>query len=297
MTKPLRSDPFEPAEPSWFDHLEPFDLRPLFPLERAALLDLLRSLDPDEWQAPTICPGWSVHDLALHLLNGDLRFVAGRRDGYQSPHGPRVEPPFGRAEVTALVDAINNRWIDGARWMSPRQLVDQLERSGAEYADTLATMDLQALGIPVDWIISQPAPRWIDIAREYTERLVHQQQIRSAIGRPLISDPVLVRPMYDTFVLALPAALRAVPAPIGATVRLTIAGDAGGVWTAERSTSDWRLVGETRDEPFAVVVLDQDDAWRLFTKGSSPDAVRRRAQLTGDRTALDAVLSMVTVLA
>jgi uncharacterized protein (TIGR03083 family) len=297
MNGSARTDPVESSQSSWFDHLEPFDLRPLFPIERAALLELLRSLDPDEWQAPTICPGWSVHDLALHLLNGDLRFVASWRDGYQSPHGPRVEPPFGRAEVTALVDTINNRWIDGARWMSPRQLIDQLERSGAEYSDTLAAMDLQALGIPVDWIVSQPAPVWIDVAREYTERLVHQQQIRAATGRPLVADPALVRPMFDTFLLALPTALRAVPAPIGAKVRSIIAGDAGGVWTAERMMSEWRLVGDSGNEPFATVVLDQDDAWRLFTKGLSPDTVRRRAQLTGDQTALDAVLSMVTVLA
>ncbi|MCW2608081.1 MAG: hypothetical protein JWO60_2774, partial [Frankiales bacterium] len=33
--------------------------------ERAALLDLLAASGPD---APTLCPGWTTHDLAAHLV-------------------------------------------------------------------------------------------------------------------------------------------------------------------------------------------------------------------------------------
>ena len=40
----------------------------LYPVERAALLDLLGQLKPDEWAAPTECPAWSVKGIALHLL-------------------------------------------------------------------------------------------------------------------------------------------------------------------------------------------------------------------------------------
>jgi hypothetical protein len=41
----------------------------LFPTEREALLDLLRSLSQARWAAPTICASWSVKDVALHLLS------------------------------------------------------------------------------------------------------------------------------------------------------------------------------------------------------------------------------------
>ena len=37
--------------------------------ERAALCDDLDSFSADEWEAPTACPGWSVHDVVAHLLD------------------------------------------------------------------------------------------------------------------------------------------------------------------------------------------------------------------------------------
>ena len=275
----------------------PTDLRPLFPRERAALLEVLQSLSADEWQLSTVCAGWSIHDVALHLLNGDLRFIAGRRDGFQSPHGPRVQPPFGRAEVTALVDEINNRWIAGARWMSPRQVVDQLERSGVEYAETMAAIDMNAPGIPVDWIQPGPAPAWMDVAREFTERWIHQQQIRDAADRPLLNDRWALYPVFDTFMLALPNALRGVDAPIGANVHLTIRGEAGCTWIVRKSEDGWEFGSDRGSNSFATVALDQDTAWRLYTKGVARADALPRIERTGDPSAIEAMVGMVTVLA
>lgn len=275
----------------------PTDLRPLFPRERAELLDVLRALRPEEWQLPTVCAGWSIHDIALHLLNGDLRFIAARRDGYQSSHGPTVQPPYGRVEVTALVDEINNRWIAGARWMSPRQVMDQLERSGIEYAETLATIDMNAAGIPVDWIQPGPAPAWMDIAREFTERWIHQQQIRDAAGCRLLNDRWALYPVFDTFMLALPNALREVDVPIGATVRLTIRGESGCTWIVHKTGDGWEFGGDRGTQPHATVALDQDTAWRLYTKGIAREDAFPRIERAGDPTAIEALIGMVTVLA
>jgi Mycothiol maleylpyruvate isomerase N-terminal domain len=58
----------------------PIDVRSLLGLERNALVDLLASLDKGEWNAPTPCPGWSVHHLALHLVHDDLRRLSARRE-------------------------------------------------------------------------------------------------------------------------------------------------------------------------------------------------------------------------
>jgi uncharacterized protein (TIGR03083 family) len=275
----------------------PSDLRPLFPRERAALLDVLRSLNAEQWQLPTVCAGWSIHDIALHLLNGDLRFIAARRDEYQSPQGPRVQPPYGRAEVTALVDEINNRWIAGARWMSPRQLVGQLERSGVEYAETMATFDMDEPGIPVDWIQPGPAPAWMDVAREFTERWIHQQQIRDAAGRPLLNDRWALYPVFDTFMLALPNALREVDAPIGSNIHLTIRGDAGCTWIVRKTDDGWEFGSDRAMKPFASVALDQDTAWRLYTKGIARIEALPRIERSGDPVAIEAMVGMVTVLA
>jgi hypothetical protein len=43
----------------------PLDTRPLLPLERAEFLGLLSDLETGDWQRPTVCPGWRVHDVWL----------------------------------------------------------------------------------------------------------------------------------------------------------------------------------------------------------------------------------------
>lgn len=37
--------------------------------ERQALIDLFRTLAPDQWRAPSLCPGWTTHDVLAHLTS------------------------------------------------------------------------------------------------------------------------------------------------------------------------------------------------------------------------------------
>jgi Mycothiol maleylpyruvate isomerase N-terminal domain len=68
------------------------DTRELFPAERRALLDLLAELTDDEWHLPTVCTGWTVHDLVLHLLGVDVQNLSGGRDRF---NGPPSQAPAG----------------------------------------------------------------------------------------------------------------------------------------------------------------------------------------------------------
>ena len=54
----------------------------LFPVLDAQLIDLLRSLAPDEWERQTIAPRWKVKDVAAHLLDTQLRKLSFGRDAY-----------------------------------------------------------------------------------------------------------------------------------------------------------------------------------------------------------------------
>jgi hypothetical protein len=60
----------------------------LFPRIEGLLLDLLRSLTPDEWELQTIAPQWKVKDVAAHLLDTQLRKLSLARDGYFPPAPP-----------------------------------------------------------------------------------------------------------------------------------------------------------------------------------------------------------------
>ncbi len=44
-----------------------FDVFPLIAAERVRLADALATLTPAEWEAPSLCTGWTVHVVAAHL--------------------------------------------------------------------------------------------------------------------------------------------------------------------------------------------------------------------------------------
>jgi uncharacterized protein (TIGR03083 family) len=57
------------------------DVWPIVHAERAALLADLEGLDERQFDEPSLCPGWSVHDVVAHLVDTArttrLRFVVG----------------------------------------------------------------------------------------------------------------------------------------------------------------------------------------------------------------------------
>jgi hypothetical protein len=155
------------------------DARALVPRLRAELAALLTGLTAGDWALSTACPGWSVHDVAAHLLGVELGNVSVRRD----------------------------RWRLGLA----------------------AGEDLDA---------------WLDVAREYMERYVHQQQIRDAAGRPPLGA-AFTGPVLETAAHALPRALDPVTRPAGTVVRFTAEGEGGGSWHVVRTAAGWELASAT----------------------------------------------------
>jgi uncharacterized protein (TIGR03083 family) len=264
-----------------------------------ALLELLERLAPEQWAAPTICPGWTVKDVALHLLGDDVGVLSRLRDDF-------VHPAFGEgldvATLPGLIAAIDRQnavWVAGARRISPRLLIELLALTGSLSAAYYDALDLTVLGAPVDWAGPAAAPIWLDVAREYTERWVHQQHIRDAVGMPGLKERQWLAPVLETFVHGLPRALQArdAAAAEGTAVRLIVSGEAGGVWVARRQEGTWTLVKDAGQPAAATVTLDQDVAWRLFTKGIAGEEAKRKARIEGDARLADRVFETVSILA
>ncbi|HEV2275357.1 MAG TPA: maleylpyruvate isomerase N-terminal domain-containing protein, partial [Acidobacteriaceae bacterium] len=121
---------------------------------RQLLLQLLESLSPSDWGQPTAAPLWSVKDVALHLLGGDIGNLSRRRDRFQEPG----KPITGYRELVAFINGLNEDWVRAARRMSPRLLCDLLAFTGPQLADYFAGLDLFALGGPVNWAGPERAP-------------------------------------------------------------------------------------------------------------------------------------------
>jgi uncharacterized protein (TIGR03083 family) len=282
--------------------LQPVLTLHLFPDERRALLDLLSALDAAHWAAPTVCPGWSVKDIAAHLVGDDLGRLSGGRDHYSS--GGLQWTGQGDFSKTLLlwVNEANERWVVAARRLSPRLLIDLLRWSGEETQRYFETLDMDEIGEPVTWAGPEPAPVWLDIAREYTERWLHQAQIRDATGQPSLTEPHLFAPVLDTFVRALPHAFRETDVPTGTHVLLRITGVGGQgfpplQWSLLREDARWSLLDSAEKEPVTTITLDADTAWRLFTRGLAKSEARGRAHITGERRLGDKVLDTVSIIA
>jgi uncharacterized protein (TIGR03083 family) len=258
-----------------------------------ALLDVLASLAPADWELPTACAGWSVHDVALHLLGDDVGMLSSRRDGYRTG-GSSIA---GWDELVALINDQNARWVQATRWISPQLLADLLRLTGEQVAAYFQSLDPYALGVSVDWAGPEPAPVWLDLAREYTERWHHQQHIRDAVEKPGLMGPRYLAPALDAFVRALPHTYRHVQAEEGALVGLTIAGESGGQWFLLRERGEWRLYVEATRPPQTEVVVDQDLAWRLFTKGISKDQALAKVTVKGDPLLGARMLEVVSIIA
>lgn len=210
------------------------DTRDLLAPLRAELITLLASLTPPEWDAATSCPGWSVHGVASHLLGVEIGNVSIRRDGWGLRPGPGES-------LDEWLDRFNQQWVAAARRISPALLTQLLDLAGRQFEETVAALDLDATGGPVDWATGpEPAPAWLDVAREYMERFVHQYQIRDACSRPQLSGEFAAAVVH-TAVHALPRALAGISRPAGTVVSFTVDGEHGSAWHLMAAPDGWQL--------------------------------------------------------
>jgi uncharacterized protein (TIGR03083 family) len=255
---------------------EPILVLDLFDSERQALFAVLDGLPPDAWFKPTVAGSWTVKDIAAHLVADDLGKLARQRDGHR-------EPAAGGESLKAVIDRQNAEWVASMRRLSPRVIRSLLQLGGEQTRQFFGTLDPLALGGPVSWAGPGPAPNWLDLAREFTERWHHQQQIRDAVGAPSLDDPTFLRPVLAIFAFALAPAFADIQTPSGATVALTVEGRSGGHWTIARAKGGWELFEGQTDAPTAAVRMDEDTAWRMYVGWLNQAQVRARSTFAGDQ--------------
>jgi uncharacterized protein (TIGR03083 family) len=261
----------------------------------AALLSLLESLDADDWKKPTVHPTRDVRDIVAHLLDGSLKRLSIQRDGHflDAPEIRSFE------DTVAFIQRLNTEWMVAARRLSPRLLIEWLRRTDEEVVTLFAKIEPHAPApFGVAWAGEEWSPSWFDIAREYTEKWHHQQQIRDAVGRPGLTERRYLHPVLQTFLRGVPHAYRNTAAPDDTRVRIVVTGEAGGTWHLCRQGECWELTDDSSEgRSAAVVTLDAQTAWRLWTKGIDRQAARARVLLEGDLGLCAPLFEMVTIMA
>jgi len=274
--------------------LDPILSAPLLRKVDEALIDLLRSLTPIEWDLQTVAPAWKVRDVAAHLLDTALRKLSLVRDG-NFVEAVEIRSP---ADLVALVNRLNREGVAVYRRLSPPILIELMTTARNQVADFHESLDPFAqAAFAVSWAGEDRSLNWFDTARELTERWHHQQQIRLAVNRPGLMTPELYHPVLDCFLRGLPHAFRDVRAPSGTTIQVEISGDCGGRWTLAKGPLTWALVRKPQHEFASRVTIPQALAWRLFTKGIDPGSVQTQITIEGDPFLGEKVLHLTAIVA
>jgi hypothetical protein len=188
--------------------------------------------------------------------------------------------------------------VRALRRLSPRLLIDFLALTGPQVGELFASLDPYGPALfGVAWAGEEQSENWFDIAREYTEKWHHQQQIREAVGAPSLTSRRWLFPVLDTFLRGLPHTYRDLAASDGTQVLFTITGEAGGQWTLQREAGAWQLYAGAGEQAICEARLDQDTAWRLLTKGLSREAAAARIEFVGEAAYGQPLLGMLSVMA
>lgn len=277
------------------DRTVPIPTLHLFPVLNDLLISMLRSLKPDDWYKQTTAPKWLVKDVAAHLLDTNMRDIAAANN-YSST------PPQNINSYRDLVDYLNELnavWVKAMNRISPQQLIDLLETTGPQYHRYLQSLPLfDKARYAVSWAGEDESENWFHIAREYTEKWHHQQQIRDAVGKPGIMHRELFYPCINTFMRALPHTYRNVDAPEDALIKITVSTEAGGDWYIQYQSGKWGMTGNTEgNTPNATIILTPDTSWKLFTKGMTAIDAIAKSELSGDELLTLPLFGMLSVMA
>jgi uncharacterized protein (TIGR03083 family) len=257
------------------------DTRPHFrPLCRE-IVALLRTLQPDDWERPTMASAWRVRDVAAHMCDTALRRLSLHRDRRMPPSGPRGT---GERDLTLFINELNAAWIRTAERFSPRVLTELYAHASNDLVAFIETLDpLADAMLPVSWAGQSASPQWLDIGREFTEIWHHGSQIREAVGAGPFPDSSWLRDVLDISMHALPHAYRTVQPPReDVSVAVEITGSAPGVWTLRRVGGAWDIDEGASSTAAATIVMSDETAWRLFFNALSPTDTQSSIALGGD---------------
>lgn len=267
----------------------------LFPKLDAKLIELLRSLTPEDWSRPTLAKLWTVKDVATHLLDGNIRTISMLRDNHVGESSGKITS---YRDLVDFLNQLNADWVKATKRMSPSVLIELLEVTGKEYAECIARLDpYQPAIFSVAWAGEEQSFNWFHIAREYTEKWHHQQQIRDAVGMPGIMTKEFYYPLIDTFMQALPHTYRNVKPDAGRTVEVIVSSEIGGAWYLIAQNNSWVLTKNKPSNVDATVTIDPDTAWKLFTKALTSDEATKRMTFQGNESLGKPILTMLSVMA
>jgi len=249
-----------------------------------ATIALGHELEEADWDRPTECPGWTVHDQFAHLVGVERAVLADPRPEHPVPDLPHMRNEF--AQFTEL-DVDYRRDRSGPVVLA--ELEETLDRRLAVLRDPALTEESMLLG-PFGM-----RPARLTLGVRVFDIWAHGEDVRRATGRPADLDSaaagVAVRWIRRALakVIGTDAGL-----PEGSTVVIEVVGPHG-------FADAVRVGAEGRGERLSEVPVDPTVRLTLGTEAFTRRACGRWSveatpvEVTGDAAAGQAVLTALTI--
>ncbi|WP_338749747.1 maleylpyruvate isomerase family mycothiol-dependent enzyme [Janibacter alittae] len=248
------------------------------------LLALVHELSDEEWDRPAL-PGWTARDVLAHVAH-----LESEAAGFEQPAGGRVvvEPGRNRPMPTEVTEA----GVAARRDRSVEDLLTEFERACVVRREAMTNVDRSDPKAPAPglagelgwdlrtWLTNRPIDLW-----------VHEQDIRRATGRPMVTTSAGAAHVAAVMTAAFPAALRKLPA--GTSVVAHVTGPQGRVLAA-RVGEDGRAAPVDPADG-SDVTLEMDDATWLRLTGGRIAPADAAVVVTGDADVAAQVLRRLNV--
>jgi hypothetical protein len=257
------------------------------------LIELLKSLSSEEWNKPVVGNVWTVKDVAAHLLDGNMRTLA----AIENFTGDPPDAINSHQDLVGYLNRLNADWVKAMKRVSPKTLIELLQMTQKPCVDYYHSLDPWATArFSVSWAGENESKNWFHIAREYTERWHHQQQIRDAVQKQGIMERRFFYPLIQTFMMALPYTYLNTPAEDGASIIVRVTGDTGGEWIITKVRSGW-VFSRDAGKVVTTIELGPETSWKLFTKAFQKDEALKRVKISGNQELGLLILKMLSVMA
>ncbi len=268
---------------------------PLFPELDRQLISLLSSLTEEQWHLPTVAKQWRVKDVAAHLLDGNIRTLSASKHGYAG------DPPgelHNYRDLVAYLNRLNADWVTAMKRVSPQMLCLLLKLTGLLYREYISSLDpLMPAQYAVAWAGETESLNSFHVAREYTEKWIHQQQIRHAIGDNTLLAEKYFAPLIDTFFTALPYHYRALQPESPRSVQIIITAEKHLARYLNYTEGKWSVSDSAAASFSAEIEIPAGIAWQLFSKSLTPQEAEALVKCSGDTTLARHLLALVSVMA
>ncbi len=259
---------------------------PQRPLTRDALLadlrdvwteteDLLASLDDEDWQAPTPCPGWTVQDVVAHVVGTEWMLEGRAAPAVEVADAPHLRNDIGR---------MNETWIEERRVWRPAEVLAEFRDMVEVRTAAVASLD-DAQVAAESWTPAGMATLGRFLQIRVFDTWIHEQDIREALGRAGHEQGPAVERTLAEVAAALPFVVgKQAGAPDGSWVRVELPGPQAAVYDVVVDGRAALVDDPPAGIPTVSLRADSSAFVRLVAGRWSPDdpRVAERVAVTGD---------------